>query len=1176
MQTFCNDDDIRGVGFIRLQENEGVRISDLVDQVANPDYHVCNKMGTSIPNIFARMFLFSSAYNEISSLENKMVNNVRKYKGKAHNFSINPKTEQEYVSVYHYLISEHLDMLEFLFYYGHEVTVEKWTLPDFNVSFDNMAPDSDGYKKLKRFSEAIEAAIADDTPVLGGDPNINILLFKYKDVFVGGTSPSLFVYTNPNWIGEVIGKNWKFNGLFANGDARPLHKRSLPFRKLLTLMVEGGRMLNANLTDFCDYVSTNRVNGYDREISEWWNGLLHAHGQSPIVNWLDDEIAKLAEVLEWKDDNGNSLPVQSPIEGINIYKQSAHHSFYTQYKIRPTRNAQHWQTENVHGGNVVLSGEPMLIVENGITGAKYYETEYWSNAYDIPAYADLKDQPLSEREVPGKNGLKYPILTADDLLEENIAELPYNVDCKHFFTACATNFSYMLPIKRMYFRFFTFEDLKNNLHIALNYNEGTVRLTLDIPMNGAPGGKYTIIRTYSPADNARYKVVNCRMRNIFNMGIFPFFRMASGAAAYRFMMGVKQMANNIECRLCNFDEVGFNLPNNNMSECSNLTFKLRSERNDGYKTSFATYDRNFDFIEFEVDVNDNEKLTGIFIPLMQTIQRGTDWKWAYSVDFGTSNTHVVMADTDKGYVNGGVKFEYDISSLQMVSFGLPNDNKFQNLESDFVREFVPKAFGGTQSTLQFPIRSVIYERETHCKNMELFTERNVGFNYKDELVNDFKCNKYISDLKWNIYGQAEFQCRIEAYCYQLLWMIRNHSLTNGGTEKIKVAVTYPISMRPAQLRIIKNAWRRAWNELIDRNSNFPEQNFKSESIAPYKYSIDKPGAKMNRTDAYLNVDIGGGSTDILYYKETANRPTKSKAYSIFFAANDLWGNGVNPAHRWNKENGFIKNLEKMLNDGDERIAIQNLDKYKEVAGNSADVSTFLFSKPEVYHFKDSICQGPIASVVVMHFAAIIYYIAKIIKTEGLLVPKYINFTGLGSKYLEIITRDPDELANLIKVIFELLGVDAESLKVQYENNPKEVTALGALYMLDPEGTQVALPQSSVVYCINGEENIDEALTYEYTQNEDCMKRTMLEIDEFKKMLSSTKFNAAVDALGLSYSYSTLTDNGLNKDTLESSYMFVMENVKAEGADTMRSKLMDAPFFWALKNTLYVIANNIAN
>jgi hypothetical protein len=182
---------------------------------------------------------------------------------------------------------------------------------------------------------------------------------------------------------------------------------------------------------------------------------------------------------------------------------------------------------------------------------------------------------------------------------------------------------------------------------------------------------------------------------------------------------------------------------------------------------------------------------------------------------------------------------------------------------------------------------------------------------------------------------------------------------------------------------------------------------------------------------------------------------------------------------------------------------------------------------------------------------------------------------MGSKYLEIISESPEELANLIKVIFKLVKVDAENITVQYEKNPKEVTALGALYMLDSATTQVVLPQSSVVYCIDGEEDIDEALTYEYTQTEECMNKTMLEVEEFKKVLSSAEFNSAVSVLGLPYSYSILADNGLNKDTLESSYMTVKENVSAEGADTLRSKLMDAPFFWALKDTLYVIADKIA-
>lgn len=128
----------------------------------------------------------------------------------------------------------------------------------------------------------------------------------------------------------------------------------------------------------------------------------------------------------------------------------------------------------------------MLIVENGIPGRKYFNQSFWSNTINIPDYAQLKNKYLSQREVPGNNATKYPIITADDLLEENIVELAYIIDNEHFFTGCEENTSFMLPVKHTYFRFFTFDDLKNNLKVEFVRDADnevvSVNVSLIIPM----------------------------------------------------------------------------------------------------------------------------------------------------------------------------------------------------------------------------------------------------------------------------------------------------------------------------------------------------------------------------------------------------------------------------------------------------------------------------------------------------------------------------------------------------------------------------------------------------------------------------------------------------------------------------------------------------------------------
>lgn len=1181
-QTFSNDSDRPNVtGFFRT---DGVNTSDLIDQVSHIDYHVCNKMGTSIPTLFARMFLFQSAYDDIVLLEQRQINNQNVYQGVAHNYVINTETGDRYANVYHYLISEHLDMLEFLFMYGKDIQVQKWRYSEFKDCWlkYNPYPDYENepvLKGLKRLSDAIEAA-CNGTPILRDNNavDMDILLFKYKDAFVGGTSPSLMAFTSPNWKAEMNERGWDFNGLFNDNTPRPLHTRSLPFRKLLTLMALGN-MLNANpaIAKFKQYIIDNKDNGYDDEIRTWWNGLIANYGVQRVADWAPQEIEKIAEPILWDEEN-EPKSVISPIEGVTIYKQIKDPTFTTEYKIAPTRDRNLWNQETVNGASVVLKDAPMLIVPNGINNAYYFERERWDAATRIPTYTELCNLYLSQREVPGK-GITYPIITADDLLEDKIVELAYNIDKEHFFTACSENCNFMLPIKKMYFRFFKLDDLKKHLKITLKRDRDNViervTVSLTIPMECTRVGTYTISRTYTYDDDATYRIVSCRKgSDAFNLGIFPFYKSTQKPQlnSYRFMLGETSTKVSV-CKLGLFDKSGFVLAQDGDGgeggEGKQLSFEQRSSRQ-MLSTKFATFDGSFDYIEISLQTAKGDAASGIFIPTMPVIDGGKDYKWKYAVDFGTSNTHVVMVESNAAATNAR-SFEYTSEHPQMVTLSSTNGNKFGVFDDDALREFVPKAFSlGEKELVKFPIRSVLYEKDSAKKDANLFTERNVGFNHKREVSNTFQGNSYISDLKWNIDNQASFKARVDAYCYQLMWMLRNHSLTHGGTEKIEVAVTYPLAMRPEQLRTIKDVWKAAWDALVnlDGTTPFPQRSFMIESVAPYKYSA-VIYTELNRTDAYINMDIGGGSTDILYYKEGVfGRATKSRAYSVFFAANDLWGTGIDPQYRNVKENGFIQNLEK----GIEPSRLLEIESYKGVASNASDVVTYLFSKPKEYHFADSIRQSPIASVVVVHFAALIYYLANIIKTDGLEPPACINFTGMGSKYIDIIIGSNEELLHIVKAIFKYVGVEPSNLMITREKSPKEVTALGAAFMLDPQSAHVESPKSVTLYCVDGEDDLEDAITYDDTTKGDKIwNMTYKEIEKFTTMLKSQDFVSEIRKVGIMYSYEDLVANKFDLNSFQSSYVIMTGGFGKMSQEAKKSPLTDAPFFWALKDTLYRVA-----
>ena len=609
-----------------------------------------------------------------------------------------------------------------------------------------------------------------------------------------------------------------------------------------------------------------------------------------------------------------------------------------------------------------------------------------------------------------------------------------------------------------------------------------------------------------------------------------------------------------------------------------INFTLRSQR-EALKTSFAEVKGSFDYLEIEAK-NSNHCTRGMFIPLMKDlIDREETNDWCYAVDFGTSNTHVVMAK--KNVIKQECKpFAYDVKDQQMVTLSLQDKSRFPAFDNDCIREFVPEVFGNS-GVLSFPIRSVIYEKNTTSERKTLFNVRNVGFNFKQEVsASNVVSNHYVSDLKWNIESHAMFGSRVNDFCKQLLWMLRNHSLMNGGTERIKLAVTYPLAMSPQQLKSIKNAWGNAWKALIDSENGLDPSCFKIESVAPYKYSVETDDTTINRQDAYVNVDIGGGSTDMLYYKEIPGKHAKSLAFSVFFAANDIWGSGISPMNKCEKVNGFITNLQKGLNQE------QNckIDAYKDIANNAADVVTYLFSKQcshtmewDDNHFADTVSGSELGCVLAVHFAALMYYLGNILKLENLDTPKLINFTGMGSKYIEIISTSNEQIQDIVRAVFKHVGLkDADAIKVKIAKHPKEVTAIGALYMLAPDTKAVERPTPKTVYCIDGEENFNDPLKYEDTESEDCRNRTIAKMDDFVKLLKDGSFVNAIKSTGLYYSYGVLEKNGFDNSSFESSYITMTDVFRNMSDEDKREKLKDAPFFWTLKDTLYKVAKRIAD
>ena len=212
---------------------------------------VLHKMGTSIPSPFARMFLFDAAF--------KMIQND-------HNGNTS----------YHLLVSECLDLLEFLYLRSNDpaLVVKKWDKQDALAHLRNSA-----VQAHRTVADTLENHLNAVLPSLN-----EIYLFFYNNILIGGTSPLTMVFTSPNWqrknslpfTGGIAGQT-----LFS-GIAFPLHTRSNDFREYMQkLRLAYNVEMNQQAHSLFDYLQYS-FNVYDHATSGMFGRLGLAAGFTKV------------------------------------------------------------------------------------------------------------------------------------------------------------------------------------------------------------------------------------------------------------------------------------------------------------------------------------------------------------------------------------------------------------------------------------------------------------------------------------------------------------------------------------------------------------------------------------------------------------------------------------------------------------------------------------------------------------------------------------------------------------------------------------------------------------------------------------------------------------------------------------------------------------------------------
>lgn len=1084
------------------------------------------KLGSSMPSPLARLFLFSAALREVNDLEGREP-------GDGHFGKANDENKLE-PTPYHDLVGEMLDMLEFVFKYGDE--------PDFHVQrwdlgIECEALDNSKVAAHRQLASALRSAF--EFGVLKGQ---TIYLFKWKDEVIGGTSPISLVYTSAN-LRSVL-KNVRFTGdagnvLFSD-EAIPLHKRDRAFREYLY------RLRYTDLPGVGEGTPLSQLSRYIQDSAANYDSAINA---TVVANPSD---YKGVRNLQSQGSNVKVSGVQLRVSDHSVVIDPS----TSDYILKPTAN--YYQRGKAE------TKVPMILTKHGDDGLIYAAGRKWNTNSD--KIDKILPTDIYDRHLPGfGQQVKYPYLTVSDFFEDKVVEVSYEINKDKFFTGCEKQLSFLLPLKKVFFDYFNVSDLfdqdgKYSKMLVVEYDEDRSKLTVKLNLPLVNGHSICLHKTYDTSEGSEEKLDCYDGASTFDFAVFPFYRLEPDTShnVYNVMLGKTIDGVTMKFYEPTVNPQGFN--NEVAIVSKNRTFK---GKNSQLATDHIRVNGAFSYAE--LTISDGTEVNALILPIFKKVNSNpalATQEFLFSIDFGTTNTHVsyVMAKHGQPFGHNQVKsFDYTEDDTQMVMFNNKTGvAEFGAFATALKRELVPTTFG---ETIKFPMRTATYQVSGTPNGLEMFFNTNIGFNYGEDIS---RSSDYKTNIKWDRFdGNANE--RMSTYFEQMLWMMKNKSVLNDGSDSFKLVVTYPISMRPNDLNNFKNAWNNAIREV----QCVVDIRYRTESVAPYYSYL----AGLAYGEPYANMDIGGGTTDILYVNPFSG---EANVFSAFFAANDLWNDGIDRVNRALKANGFVKYYNavqgKML--GDKRA---DFEAVLNTASSSADIISYLFANDNWSRLSNTLQRSPkMMQLPVIHFSALAFYMAYALHIAELDAPSNLSFTGMGSKYIKLLSSAKSDISRLVNAIFHYAGrpevlnnskLQNASVKVSFAPNPKEVTAMGALISLNYD--KPINPSEDIYF---GYEEEDPEKTMRYQNITADVQDSVVRL--FRKFTSMFQSEEVLDVLSdLGYSVDEEVTGKLSQYAVQS--LRQMKDSSSEGQKAT-DKLKEPMFFWPLKNSLYIIGKELSD
>lgn len=896
-------------------------------------------------------------------------------------------------TMYHRLVSHALDIAELVFNnstYGDQLEFIPWHPEN---SFNNLQ--LGGQKVL---SDTLRLYWNQDAENFNFHKVKNIWIIKYNYQVIGSTSPvTLFMATN-----NEVSFGFKLSGNnepLSKSHFVPLFGRDSEFVEYLFALkdeynIKQNGQFSTHFAEFDSYLTQTLIYLQTGNNVLWNKIMSNSHQRSYYSQQYTSQVNGL-EVL------GFSILNRHPIVNVN-----------SDFAIISTK----WE------GNkplVLAEGFPLSLNYTGTTSK-------WNPSISVPAHDPI---PLDTRLLPG-TAIKYPYLTVNDFLQPYLFRLPFKSNDVQFKVLKGKKQDYLLPLTELFFKFFEPQELDapQKPSLSIKEEDDSVEVILLIPISKV-GNRIELKRTYQ---------INNHPSTDYSKGVMLEVPM-SLAVAPMLDTGDDHLSFYRVALVCKSSDYPLRLDyaDNDGDIINSPVDLMRSDT--AAPTEFKILE-NKRFGLLEITVNGLPNIRAFVIPIFKKVNMTGGVQFTFAVDFGTTNTHIEYQTNMRQEPQAFDITEHDtqIAFLHAKGTNFSSLTLFE-VPNSFGWAFLPEKLG-VDKLYRLPQRTVLARSiSTPISQLRSLSNCSIPFAYGREVTLPLPITTYIeSDLKWN----SSNDIQAEMFLEEFVFMLRNKVLLNSGTLlDTSLRWTFPTSMSIFQRGQLKTFWKNKWLKYFGNT----QINAFTESLAPFYYLQ----RYQNLIGKVLSVDIGGGTTDVVYFDN--KKPTHSTSFR--FAASALFGDGFtgNPDN-----NGFVLRYRTKIKKAFEDFQLNTAFIMTDKAKSSSEILNILFAIENSQELIDKdpnrtafISEGlkedDLRFAIVLHISALFYHLAKFLKANNLEEPRYISFSGNGSRILRMVGED-EIIQRLIREIFSScdLNVTAHNLSVKHLDNPKELTAKGTL------------------------------------------------------------------------------------------------------------------------------------